>query len=49
MTLREEVTAEITRMVVTRKNESGDVIGYYVLEDVDGELRVVEEVTYATH
>jgi hypothetical protein len=49
MTVQERITADIVRMTVTRKNEQGEVLGYFVLEDVDGVLTVVEEVTYATH
>ena len=47
MNTKEAVTAEITRVRVTRKDADGNVIGYFVLEDVGGVLRVVEEVTYA--
>jgi hypothetical protein len=47
MDVQEGVTAEIKSMFITRKNERGEVIGFYRLEDVDGVLRVVEEETDA--
>lgn len=47
MNTQEGITADIRRVRVVRKDDSGRVIGHFVLEDVGGVLRVVEDVTYA--